>query len=289
MNELVFVQVGMTKADTLMKYEPEQSCIAFDEKARGFVKLYLLKDSALNSFARLVLTEGIGDGFNLVWERFGTSARYVKYRAIENEHMPAKWGWNERAINTLYILKNHPLNTKAPNNDDALYFSANYGGAVKPSLHVITEMPKGEGKTLDIDAPLPHLVRKSNKELRIRKILLEATKLAKLADAAQTKVVEARKPTSLVDSFTGNYAGSIQDDCGSAWIAGVDGRSQLGRIWKKLGQNSQSGFFYGDNRHCGIHVSDTQYVSIRKAAAEAFAAHVNAELGTELYVWTQLD
>ena len=275
MNELVFIQVGMTKADTLMKYEPEQSCEAFDEKARGFVKLYLLKDSALNSFARLVLTEGIGDGINLVWERIGTSARYVKYRAIENEHMPAKWGWNERAINMLYILKGHPINV--PNNGDALYLSAQWGGAVEPTPE---RAVKKADKTL----------KKNNEELRIRATYLEGMKLAKAAaQKREAELKEQGAKFAVKDVATGIVHGTMLDDSGGAWIVGVDGRKKFGRVWKSLSRRSDSGFFYGDKLQSGINVTASQYVSVQKAAAEAFVAHVNSVLGTKLYVTTYLN
>jgi hypothetical protein len=273
-----------------MKYEPEQGG-GFDSKSEEFVRLYLFENSSLNTFARLVLTPAQNPAdAHLIWERAGSSKRYIKYDAIQNEHMPARWGWNDRVINKLYIPKANPINSLTEDDGDLLYLVANYGGAVKQKPEVITEIPNNSEPEAGYPEWTEKPLKKSNEELSIRKVLLDATKLAKAAAEAQMKKLEAAGPKYAVkDSFTGITHGTMLDSCGGAWIAGVDGRSKLGKIWKKLAQNSQSGFFFGDKRHCGIHVTKSQYVSVREAAAKAFVSHVNAELGTELYVWTYLD
>lgn len=277
--ELVFIQVGLTKAKTLMKYEPEQGG-GFDEKSEGFVRLYLFENSSLNAYARLVLTPTSNpEEAHLIWERAGSSQRYIKYNAVETEHMPARWGWNEKLINRLYIPKANPVNSLTSSDGEKLYFVANYGGAVTPNPErAIKEAKPTSGAT------------KSNKELRIRKTLLEGMKIAKVAAQKQLEKLEAQGPKyAAVDSFTGVTHGTLLDDCGGAWIAGVDGRSSLGRIWKKIAQRSDSGFYFGDKLHCGVNATTSQYLSVRRAAAEAFVQYLNANLGTDLYVRTYID
>lgn len=272
---LVFNKVGNSKSGLLTKYEPAQGSFIPD-----WTRLYILEQSGLQILDKLVLlpTHGREDA-DFIWESNGSSKRFNKFKAVETGHCPAIW--NGKAINQLYIPKDNPMSDL-----DELCFIVDLDNLNEDDAF----QRLSREHDVVVKKPKPHTVAgKVNAVLKIRQVIEEGLKRANTAAKEQMAKLEAQGPRyDVKDAFTGITHGSILDNCGGAWIAGMDGRSLLGKTFKKMSKGAKR-LFAGDKRHNAIHTTHSQYVSVAKAESEAFCKYVNETLNTELYVWTYLD